>query len=93
MSDYVKREDAIRALCDAVDNKRFGEWLYTDEFCKVINNMPSADVVEVVRCKDCKYWSDANTRYNQPCNRDVLSEYQQWTNADHYCSFAERREK
>ena len=45
MSDLIKREDAIKALCDAVDNKGNyeGEWLYTDEFCKAIDSVPSAD--------------------------------------------------
>ena len=45
MSDLIRREDAIKALCDAVDNKGDyeGEWLYTDEFCKAIDSVPSAD--------------------------------------------------
>ena len=43
--DLIKRSDAIKALCDAVDNKGDyeGEWLYTDEFCKAIDSVPSAD--------------------------------------------------
>jgi len=43
--DLIKRSDAIKALCDAVDNKGNyeGEWLYTDEFCKAIGSVPSAD--------------------------------------------------
>lgn len=44
MSDLIKRSDAIEALCNAVDAKvNGGEWLYTDEFCKAINNVLSAD--------------------------------------------------
>ena len=43
--DLIRRSDAIKALCDAVDNKGNyeGEWLYTDEFCKAIGSVPSAD--------------------------------------------------
>ena len=43
--DTIKRSDAIKALCDAVDNKGDyeGEWLYTDEFCKAIDSVPSTD--------------------------------------------------
>ena len=43
--DLIKRSDAIKALCDAVDNKGSyeGEWLYTDEFCKAIDSVPPAD--------------------------------------------------
>ena len=45
IDDLIKRSDAIKALCDAVDNKGDyeGEWLYTDEFCKAIDSVPSAD--------------------------------------------------
>ena len=43
-NDTIKRSDAIKALCDAVNAKAHGgEWLYTDEFCKAISNVPSAD--------------------------------------------------
>ena len=51
MNDYIKREDAIEA---------YAEMLKSDKDTKLIAEMiladvPSADVVEVVRCKDCKY--------------------------------------
>ena len=46
----------------------------------------SADVVEVVRCKDCKYWDnddDANRcRHESSCI---------WAKPNTYCSYAERR--
>ena len=53
MSDLIKREDAIKALCDAVDNKGDyeGEWLYTDEFCKAIDSVPSADNEVICKLK------------------------------------------
>ena len=43
-SDFISRADAITGLCDYVDYKcehHGGEFLYTDEFCKVIKNLPS----------------------------------------------------
>ena len=58
MSEYIKREDAIN---------RIKTWMSFDELDKrglldgistaltAIDSMPSANVVEVVRCKDCKY--------------------------------------
>ncbi len=30
-----------------------------------INEVEDADVVEVVRCKDCKYWQDKNSKCTQ----------------------------
>lgn len=47
MSDYIKREDAIKALTDCPVQ-------YVSRIC----NVPSADVVEVVRCKECKHHED-----------------------------------
>lgn len=44
MSDYIKREDAIKTL---------EGWKISGEMILAI--VPSADVVEVVRCKDCKH--------------------------------------
>ena len=42
--DTISRQAAIDALCKAVDAKGTydGEWLYTDEFCKVVNDLPPA---------------------------------------------------
>lgn len=55
MSDYIKREDAIEKIkmdCNRFDHvpKRVVEF-----FVKGMESVPSADVVEVVRCKDCMY--------------------------------------
>lgn len=50
MTDYIKREDAINVF-------DWGEDLYVR--CGIamqnIKDIPSADVVEVVRCKYCKH--------------------------------------
>lgn len=45
MAEYIKREDAINLL-----------WLYADESCASVvsdfENLPAADVAEVVRCRE-----------------------------------------
>ena len=54
-----------------------------------IKSAPTADVVEVVRCKDCKYWQDNNDGYpHQECR---------WGNyetpdPDDYCSYGELKD-
>mgnify|MGYP007022364939 CR=1 FL=1 len=51
--DYIKREDAINVF----------DWGMPDADVKCgiaiqnIKDIPSSDVVEVVRCKDCKYFT------------------------------------
>lgn len=54
-----------------------------------INDAPTIDAVEVVRCKDCKYWQDNNGGYpNQNCRWNE----QETPDADDFCSAGERRE-
>lgn len=53
-----------------------------------IEYLPTADVAEVVRCKDCKYYQDNNGGYPHEMCR--------WRNdetpdADDYCSQGERK--
>lgn len=42
MSDYIKREDVLQAIAGLLN---------------VIEQIDSADVVEAVRCEDCKWWT------------------------------------
>lgn len=57
----------------------------------VINNAPTADVVEVVRCRDCKYYR----AYEPP-----LDDFDGWCpihendyDRAFYCQYGERREE
>ena len=53
----------------------------------IMENEPTADVVEVVRCKDCVYWEQA-TDNSGNCNRAFeITAYE-----GDYCSYGERRE-
>ena len=81
MSDYIKREDAYSACC------------YETPECymarKEIKALPPADVVEVVRCKDCKCWTEWSNGTGS-CSRFALD----WigTDADDFCSMGERKD-
>lgn len=55
---------------------------------KQIEEAPTIDAVEVVRCKDCRHWHDdgyCNKWDNGPGHPEV------WEND--FCSFGERREE
>ena len=68
MSDYISREEAIEAIenTDWYHINRSGELVHgansnddtplykADDVYKAIDAVPAADVVEVVRCKDCR---------------------------------------
>lgn len=52
---------------------------------------PTADVVAVVRCKDCKHYG--GVIYSGICRKYSGSETKVCTNKDHYCSYGERKEE
>ena len=54
------------------------------EWMRLINATPTIDAVEVVRCKDCKYYGDEHF-----CPLRSLADY---TDPNDYCSMGERRE-
>ena len=60
MGEYIKREDAISAVCSGC-NLEFSERHCEPPDCEIrhaINAVPTADVVSVVRCKDCTEWDE-----------------------------------
>ena len=82
MSDYIKREDAIKAL---------EGWKISGEM--ILATVPSADVVEVVRCKDCRRY-----KRNVPCVGGYYNGCDEWLDEGNpitvydndFCSYGER---
>ena len=60
-----------------------------------LNNIKDADVVEVVRCKDCKRCYEKRTKRNNQlmrfCMRMDENEYQ--VNANDFCSYGTPKER
>ena len=60
----------------------------------LLNNCPTVDAVEVVRCKDCKYWEQYNacdgTKPHRCMNYDAI--FYKRTKADDFCSYGERKD-
>lgn len=84
MSDLIDRQAAIKAI-DDLPNCYNG---YSDTYDKayiigVLEELPTADAVEVVRCKDCEYWRGEG-KY---CDYDMSGL------SDDYCSWGVRRAK
>lgn len=72
--------------------KQYGEelgWQCTVNMSDVgmmIEDAPTADVVEVVRCGQCKHWKiNPNNLYGGYCR------YCEGASIDHYCSYGERK--
>ena len=59
MAEYIEREALKKELQKKAELSRKARYtLIEEDFVDIINDMPSADVAEVVRCKDCKYFTD-----------------------------------
>ena len=76
MSRYINREDLLNNL------KQFAPEYLKPLIVSLIEKQPTADVVEVVRCKDCTEW-----------DKDEY-ECSHWYGfrEDDYCSYGERKD-
>lgn len=84
MSDYIKREDALRKIdsIDDHDDDVRADALGLAAFA--VTTVPTADVVEVVRCKDCKW-----VGMDEHC---PAIEVYMICGDNGYCSYGERRD-
>lgn len=63
------------------------------EMGEAISNPPTADAVEVVRCKECVHATFYACK-NDACYREIICEYRIGTGDENFfCGYGERREK
>lgn len=94
MSRYIDATDIAKQIADfkRVVNSPNSDYM-TGYLCALsvtegmIANTPTADVVEVLRCKDCMYWTGED--YDGCCIMNGLATRY----AKDYCSCGERKEK
>ena len=79
MAEYIEREKVIDELEHLHEDAKLSYLGVYD----CIESVPTADVVEVVRCKDCTYCSEHYNICHYGVGRDVKP--------DHYCGYGERR--
>ena len=94
MAEYIEREAAVRMAVEAATE--IFDCHTTLPLLKVANKLktiPTADVVEVVRCKDCMWWypreyGSVIGRCENPYN-GLATEY---IEEDEFCSCGKRKE-
>ena len=73
-----------------------------EELRKVLKSAPAVDAVEVVRCKDCKYWVPMDIggwmtkgRVDGECRLllDIHSSKMYMTKKDHFCSYGRKERR
>ena len=95
MAEYIERGALRKRLEDfsewCRDGRKEGVDFVLD---RPLPNTPAADVVEVVRCKDCKYAKVYNDIIGEPhlfcCNGKSI--YRRKVDFDDFCSNGERKE-
>lgn len=84
MDEYVERDKFLEAVGERNQNSCDGKLTY-QQLKEMVENFPTADVVEVTRCKDCRHHSATAG----VCN--LYLHFSVGVTANDYCSFGERR--
>ncbi len=81
----------LEELCDIMAEKcdGIGESIW-NQFRTMVEFSPTADVVEVVRCRDCKYWKTVDACVAKFCTCIVNTEVMK--DEDDYCSLGKRKD-
>lgn len=64
-----------------------------DELIGRIQTAPTVDAVEVVRCKDCRYWEkEYGGRYISACTFGYCNECKMHTIDNYFCAYGGRKD-
>ena len=84
MTEYIKREYAIEEIMSEPTDAHYPQW-----YAEKIKSIPAADVVPVVRCRECKYRFRNNGHDKSGC---PIIDTNIWMDDDDFCSHGERKE-
>lgn len=98
MAEYIERE----ALLEDIEEERPENWTNSEaerqaenDFFKyrdIVKIQPTADVVEVVRCKDCQSYSDFDTTKCKRLEFHFCDKFGIITKESDFCSYGKRKE-
>lgn len=84
-TEFILREAAKAVVCDACEKPSCPElWGKDCSLMVLLNNIPTADVVEVVRCKDCRYFTGKSCMINEGMRESPID-------GNGFCFYGERR--
>lgn len=85
MAEYLDREALEKAMTiAAVNGKDKDRRTWAKAIC-VLHDMPTVDLVPVVRCKDCKYYYECGVNFCDRLGMDCPGD------SDFFCSYGERK--
>ena len=83
--EYVSKDNAISACYDGFADCR-------DDCADNIRYLPAADVMPVVRCRDCRYWNSARISCEGLARCLTGESGVRFRNANDFCSRGTRKE-
>lgn len=90
MPEYIEREKLIATLREVFEDSFFDHHDFM--LCQsIIGGAPTADVVKVVRCKDCKYYKQFKGM-GKWCHRRIRSDIEYQTKPTDFCSYGKRKD-
>ena len=89
--EYIPREaawDTVLSIPAKTDADGYC-WVVRGVVARALDNIPAADVVEVVRCRDCKHAGDpwGRNHIRQYCFRRLAT-----VTPDYYCAYGKRKD-
>ena len=88
MSRYIDAELIEKYISREEHNTPDEKWRPESEFAALVDNIPTADVVEVVRCKDCACFD----RQRFSGDKGYCKRFRGGRNEMNYCDFGYREE-
>ena len=89
---YIEREKVLEIAKDEYYSDFHKSMADLTSLRELLEDSPTADVVEVVRCKDCKYAFHHPLGYIY-CHRDGRNAYEMVFRKDSFCSYGEIENK
>ena len=92
---YIDTEELLNTLEDYIEYNTFDIYqeeplinMSFEQLEDIVTSQPTADVVEVIRCKNCRYGEidDPDIPNQYLCHYDGES----WNDEDHYCSYGKK---
>lgn len=96
MTDYIRREDALRAVQrQRGANRSPAQNEMLNRIKTDIIRAPAADVAPVVRCRDCEYARDLGFQFGGLVHESWFCIYNgpHTTGANDFCSHGQKREE
>ena len=98
MAEYIDRDELLKELCTVSAPTPSESWI-VEKCIEKVNEQPDADVVEVVRCKDCER-AEMYNFYDEDVPRLACVEkkngevcFATKVEPNHFCSYGERKEQ